>query len=89
MLKNDCIKECEKVPHCVNPLSVAEKPKLRLVIDLRHLNKFAITKKFKYENLRIVSELFDPGDFFITFDLKSGYHHVVIHEDFQKYLGFS
>ena len=24
-----------------------------------------------------------------TFDLKSGYHHVDIHEDFQTYLGFS
>ena len=29
------------------------------------------------------------GDFMITFDLKSGYHHVDIHKDFSPYLGFS
>ena len=31
---------------------------------------------------------FVQGDWFFTFDLKSGYHHVDINEDCWKYLGF-
>jgi hypothetical protein len=33
--------------------------------------------------------MFNRGEYFITFDLKSGYHHVDIHPDFWTYLGFS
>ena len=31
----------------------------------------------------------DTPGYLFKFDLKSGYHHVDIHEDFQKFLGFS
>ena len=34
-------------------------------------------------------QMCDKGDWFITFDLKSGYHHADIHTDCWKYLGFS
>lgn len=34
-------------------------------------------------------DLFRKGEYFFAFDLKSGYHHVDIHEDCQQYLGFS
>ena len=30
-------------------------------------------------------QMFDKGDHFFTFDLKSGYHHVGIHADFWTY----
>ena len=30
----------------------------------------------------------EKDDFMCTFDLKSGYHHLDIHKDFQTYLGF-
>ena len=33
--------------------------------------------------------LFDRGDYMITFDLKSGYHHIDIHPDCWPYLGFA
>ena len=62
--------------------------KLRLVLDLRHVNQYIFPDKFRYEDLYTLSELFEEGDYFFTFDLKSGYHHVNIHEDFHKYLGF-
>ena len=81
--------ETKTAPYCVNPLTVATQSKLRLVIDLRHVNKYIKQNSLKYENLKVISEIFDKGDFFITFDLKSGYHHVPIHEDFQDFLGFS
>ena len=31
----------------------------------------------------------EKGDFICTFDLKSGYHHVDIHEESQWFLGFA
>ena len=88
LLKNKCIVETEIPPHCVNPLTVASS-KLRLVLDLRHVNKHLVNQKFKYENLKTVSELFEEYDYFFTFDLKSGYHHVPINSERQKYLVFA
>ena len=33
--------------------------------------------------------MLEKGEFFFTFDLKSGYHHVDIHKDYWQYLGLS
>uniref|UniRef100_A0A7M5X9B2 Uncharacterized protein n=1 Tax=Clytia hemisphaerica TaxID=252671 RepID=A0A7M5X9B2_9CNID len=47
LLKNNCIQEVDYIPHCVNPLSVAERNnKLRLVLDLRNVNKYIQVNKF-------------------------------------------
>ena len=40
LLCNNCIVEHDFPPYCVNPLTLAEGKKLRLVIDLRHVNAF-------------------------------------------------
>ena len=76
------------MPYCCNPLTVAEGAKLRLVIDLRHVNKFIIKNKFRYKDLKTLVELFEQNDYFTTFDLKSGYHHIQIHDLHHKFLGF-
>ena len=89
LLANDCIVEHSVSPFCVNPLSVAEGKKLRLVIDLRHVNSFLVRFKFKYEDLRSLSQVLEEGQWFFTWDLKSGYHHVDICLEHQMYLGFS
>ena len=47
LLLNDCIQEHYEPPHCVNPLSVAEGRKLRLVIDLRHVNPCLFKHSFR------------------------------------------
>ena len=89
LLEKGCISEVKAIPKCCNPLTVAERnSKLRLVLDLRHVNQYVNLKKFKYEDLRTFSELFDQDDYFITFDLTSGYHHVEIHPEHREYLGF-
>ena len=88
LLKGGLVLEVLERPHCVNPLSVSTKGKLRLVLDLRHVNMFLVGKKFRYEDLRILAEILDVGDYFVNFDLKSGYHHVDIHPGHQKFLGF-
>ena len=88
LLAANLIKEVQNRPHCCNPLTVADKSKLRLVLDLRHVNEYVEPKPFKYEDLKVVAEIFSQGDFFIKYDLKSGYHHIDIHEEHKKYLGF-
>ena len=45
----------------MNPLTVAEGKKLRLVIDLREVNKYLVKPKFRYEDLRSLSEIFEQG----------------------------
>ena len=89
LLDNGCITERSEPPFCVNPLTVAEGKKLRLVIDLRHVNCHLVRFKFKYEDLRSLSQVLQEGHWFFTWDLKSGYHHVDISPDHQKYLGFA
>jgi len=89
LLQNNCIEELTSRPYCCNPLTVAENnTKLRLVLDLRHVNEFVKYTKFKYEDLNTFAKIFDKNDFFTTFDLKSGYHHVDIHPEHRKFLGF-
>ena len=83
-----CIEESSTRPFCCNPLTVAEGEKLRLVLDLRHVNQYVSQNKFKYEDLRTFAQVFDEGDFFSTFDLRNGYHHIEIHPLHRKYLGF-
>ena len=79
------------MPYICSPISVVESGsgKKRLVVNLRHLNKFLWKQKFKYEDLRIAMLLFERGDYLFSFDLKSDYHHVDIAVVHQKYLGFA
>lgn len=64
------------------------KGKKRLVINLRYLNKFVVKRKFKYEGINTFVELAERGDFMISFNLRSGYHHIDIHKESQRFLGF-
>ncbi len=91
LLAGGCISEVPQEPYICSPLSVVESSggKKRLVLNLRHLNRFLWKQKFKYEDLRIAMLLFEKGDFLFSFDLKSGYHHVDIADVHCKYLGFA
>ena len=82
-LENICIVERSVPPFCVNPLSVAKGKKLRLVIDFRHVNNFLM--RLKYEDLSSLSQVLHEGHWFLTWDLKSGYHHVDIRAEHQTY----
>ena len=89
LLKDGRVKEVTEKPRVVNPLTVSEGKKLRMVLDLRNVNPYVAKAKFKYEDLRVAADLLQAGDYLASFDLQSGYHHVPIHEDFQQFLGFS
>lgn len=58
LLRNRCIGEHDAPPHVVNPLTVAEGKKLRLVLNLRFVNALMESTRFKYEDLRTLSEIF-------------------------------
>ena len=74
LLEQGLIIEVNSPPHCVNPLSVAEGKKLRLIFDLREVNRYLVKCNFRYEDLRSLAEVFQKGFWFFTWDLKSGYH---------------
>ena len=77
LLKFNFIKEEEKPPFCVNPLTVASNAeKLRLVLDLGFVNDFLEIPKFKYEDLRTAVGFLEQDFYFSKFDIKSGYHHI-------------
>ena len=90
LLATGCVVESPDSPHICSPLSVVESSsgKKRLVVNLRHLNRFLWKQKFKYEDLRVAMLLLEKNDFLFSFDLKSGYHHVDIAREHWKYLGF-
>ena len=74
----------------LNPLTVADNGQtLRLILDRRHINSFLRVPKFKCDDIHTIRDLFEVGDYFFKFDIKSGYHHIDILEVHQKYLGFS
>jgi len=62
--------------------------KLYLVLNLKYLNSFLHIISFKYEDLRTAALVFEKDEFMFKFDLKSGYHHVDVHPDHHKFLGF-
>ena len=75
-------------PKIVNPLSVAVHPKLRLILDCSFLNKFISVPSFKMDDYKTALSLFESDGYLFSFDMKDGYHHLLIHPDFRDYLGF-
>ena len=91
LLHSGRVMELNSPPDVVNPLSVSVQPngKKRLILDLRYINNFLFKRRVKYEDWKIALSYFQKGSFMITFDLKSGYHHIEIHPDHLRFLGFA
>ena len=83
--------EVKDKPHVVSPLGVVPKAgssKLRLIWDGRFVNKYVNIPDLTYESLSFLKEVLLPNDYMFSIDLKSGYHHLDIHPDCWKFLGF-
>ena len=91
LVSTRCVVECDSCPTVSSPLSVVVNAggKKRIVLDLRYINQFLPIRKFKYEGLGLTPSVCSTGDFFTTFNLKSGFHHVDIHKDCWPYHSFS
>ena len=90
LLEGGYVYRVAKQPHLCSPISVVSSGsgKKRLVVNLRHVNRFLLKQSCKYEDMRLAMLLFKPGEWMFSFDLKSGYHHIDIVPHHQKYLGF-
>ncbi len=90
LLDKGLITECSDIPHVVNPLTVAKQSsgKLRLILDLRFVNKYLWKDKVQFEDWNTALTYFQKDDFLFSFDLKSGYHHFHIFSEHTTFLSF-
>ena len=90
LLTAGAVKCVTQQPHVVSPLNVTPKKngKLRLILDLRHVNQYLRVPNFKYESLTCLETLAQPGDLMFSTDLAAGYWQVDMHPDSWQYLGF-
>ena len=89
LLEKGRIEIVDKKPKLVNPLHVVEQRlKNRLILDCSKLNKFIVVPKIKYDNHEVAFQYFRKGIYMFNYDLKDGYHHLLIHPSFRDYLGF-
>jgi hypothetical protein len=63
--------------------------KLRLVINLKPLNKLLVKYPFKMETTRSIMASLRQGDWTISVDLRDAYFHIPIHRGSQKFLRFT
>ena len=72
----------------INPLSVSVQScgKKRLILDLRCVNQYIFKQKVTFEDWRVGLDYFEKGSHFTKFDLKSGYHHLDLFPDHQRFL---
>jgi hypothetical protein len=91
LVKCNSVFEVFDPPTVINPLTVAfnKKGKLRLVLDMRHVNKDVWKEHCKFEDMSVLLQYLKSNAFAISFDLKSGYHHISIVEEQHQFLGFA
>lgn len=76
-------------PKVVNPLGVALNGATeRLVLNGMYINLFMKSLPFCYERLRDILNFLQKAGFVSSWDLKSGYFHVLIHPKYRTYFGF-
>ena len=80
LVSSGCVRECKGEDlSVINPLKVTKnKEKLRMILDLRYINKHLRSCRFNYEDLRTATNLFEKDGYFFKWDYKSGYHHIDI-----------
>jgi hypothetical protein len=96
LVASGALKKVSAQPHCVSPLSVAERVypngsvKLRLCWDgSRGVNRYVRQETLHFSSLGEAADLMEEMDFQAIFDLKSAYHHIKIAESDQQFLGIA
>lgn len=81
LLQSGIVVKVDQIPHVVNPLTVSvnAKGKERLILDLRHVNRYVVKYKFKPEGIKEALDFVHKNGFMFKFDLSSGYHHIDLH----------
>ena len=58
------------------------------MIKLKGLHQYVKVEHFKMEDLHLLPDLIQAGDWMVKLDLKDAYLQIPIHLDHQKYLVF-
>ena len=91
LVASGCVRECKREDLTViNPLKAKQnREKMRMILDLQYINNHLRSCRFKCEDLRTATNLFEKDGYFFKWDYKNGYHHIDILPEHPKYLGFS
>ena len=96
LIKTGSLVPVKSKPRCVSPLTVATRlkddgtKKLRLCWDgSRHVNVLIKDEHLKFADLAVALSLLEPEDYQLSYDLKSAYHHVLLHPDMLDYMGIA
>lgn len=92
LLNIGAISTCKPCPNqFISSIFLRPKPngKVRLILNLKNLNKHIETYHFKLEDIRTVLKLISKGSFMASLDLKDAYFLLKIDETSRKFLRFS
>ena len=72
--------QVKNLPYVVNPLSVSENgsQKLRLVLDLRYVNKHVFKDKITFKEWKIMQDFLGPTDLMFKFDICQSFDTTII-----------
>ena len=77
LLEKGVVVECEHEPvEYISPIFLREKTDgtQRLILNLKHLNKYLEYKHFKMQILQTILTLIQPNCYMVTIDLKDAYY---------------
>jgi hypothetical protein len=60
----------------------------RVIVNLRYVNRYQVTPKFKQKGLESLRAVVRKRDFMTNGDIKHGFHHIRMTEEASLYLGF-
>lgn len=61
----------------------------RLILNLKNLNYFVHSPKFRLISLRKVSQTIQKGDFMVKIDISNAYYHIPVSNSHRRYLSFT
>ena len=91
LLEKRVVVECEHEPvEYISPIFLREKTDgtQRLILNLKHLNKYLEYKHFKMQTLQIILTLIQPNCYMATIDLKDTYYSIKIESNDTCFLKF-
>ena len=91
MLKSNIIRETSHEPgEFLSPIFPVPKheDKIRIILNLKKLNKFVEYHHFKMDNIKVVLANVTENCLMASLDLKHAYHSLKIDDEYQKYLKF-
>jgi hypothetical protein len=72
-----------------SPDPITKKPRFRIVVDFRHINKKVIEQSYPLPRMDEIMNELGEAKFYTSADIHNAYHQIKISESSKKYLGFS